>query len=105
MRAITEAFNQVLALLVAVLLRGIDRGAGAVRASEHETDGAGWNDRNADAGCGGAFAVAIKILSTSEAIAYAALRGLRDAGDAPMASGGSVCSLIRASAWILHSRA
>jgi hypothetical protein len=29
--AMREAFNHVLALLVAVLLRGIDRGAGAVR--------------------------------------------------------------------------
>ena len=101
MRAIREAFNQVLALLVAVLQRGIDRGAGAAPASEHKTDGADWNDRNSDAGCGGAFALAIKILSTSEAIAYAALRGPGDAGDISMASGGSVCSLIRASAWML----
>jgi hypothetical protein len=40
MRAIDEAFEHVLALLVAVLQRGVDRGAGAARASEHETDGA-----------------------------------------------------------------
>jgi hypothetical protein len=65
MRAIRDAFNHVLALLVAVLQSGIDRGAGAAPASEHETDGADWNDRNADAGCGAVFALAIKILSTS----------------------------------------
>jgi hypothetical protein len=94
---VREALNHVLALLVAVLLCGIDRGAGAVRASVHETNGANRNDRKADAGCGGAFALMIKMPSTSEAIAHAALRGLGDVGDTPMTPGGSACSVIRAS--------